>query len=98
MNEEESNIFCELHGERQTTFVCEHLAESLCTGQPVGFWCADDYDNPYPDAWCSECEAVVQKRHGEWDDVSEAFAGITLLCSDCYNQAKELNFRTHKSP
>ena len=41
-------------------------------------------------AWCSECELVRQKEV-EWDEKSEAFAGIKAVCEKCYFEMKELN-------
>lgn len=66
---------------------------SLTTGQPVGFfWGTDpEYpDNPRPDAWCWECDQKLSSTGGEWNDQSEGFAKITLLCGGCYDRAKEL--------
>jgi hypothetical protein len=83
-------IQCETHGLQQETFVCQHLVQSLQTGIYCGFWCAEDPDNPRPDAWCNVCEELVNKVGG-WNDESEAFAGIKLLCGACYDRAKAIN-------
>ena len=91
MEEEQRHIECSVHGEQQATYVCQHLVQSLRTGKRVGFWCAEDNGNPRPDAWCDECEKMVQSTGGEWTDESEAFAGITLLCGACYDRAKANN-------
>ncbi|MBX2923339.1 MAG: hypothetical protein KF746_14150 [Chitinophagaceae bacterium] len=37
-----------------------------------------------------ECEAVRQNE-GEWNDRSMAFAGIKVVCENCYFEMKELN-------
>lgn len=50
-------------------------------------------DELYPDSWCSECEAMVNAV-GEWDDETEAKAGISLICSVCYERARDLNQST----
>ena len=91
MDDEKKYVECAEHGPQQATYVCRHLVESLRTGKKVGFWWADDPDNPRPDAWCSACEEKVQETGGEWVDESESFAGVTLLCGACYDRAKKLN-------
>ena len=81
-------VECERHGPQPATFVCRHLIDGLRTGAAVGFHVADDPGNPRPDAWRSECEARVLSTGGEWTDESEAFAGVTLLCGECYDLAR----------
>ena len=44
-------ISCDIHGDQEETFVCQHLVDSLHTRKPVGFYCASE---PRGDAWCSE--------------------------------------------
>jgi MinD superfamily P-loop ATPase len=41
-------------------------------------------------AWCNECEAVRQKNGG-WNDESEAFAQITMICDACFEAARLRN-------
>ncbi|MEZ5919154.1 MAG: hypothetical protein R3D66_04345 [Alphaproteobacteria bacterium] len=83
-------IECVEHGLQPETFVCQHLVQSLQTGTLCGFWCAEDPDNPRPDAWCNACEELVN-RTGGWNDESESFAGVKLLCGKCYDRVKALN-------
>ena len=85
---DEKWIECGSHGRRLATYVCRHLVESLRTRIPVGFQTADD--EAHSDAWCDACEGI-RSQEGEWNDRSEAFAKITLLCSGCYDRAKELS-------
>ena len=94
MSNNEHVVECAEHGEQQATYVCQHIVQTLKDGKARGFWWADDPDNPRPDAWCSECEAKVQETNGEWNDESEAFAGVKLLCGACYDRAKQINFST----
>lgn len=84
------SIVCELHGEQDETFVCIHLAESLESGLKVGFYYASE---PRGDAWCGACEEVRLKESdtGDWNESSEAFADITLICGKCYDKVKTLN-------
>jgi hypothetical protein len=84
-------IECSEHGAQEATYVCCHLAESLHTGEKVGFFYASE---PRGDAWCTACEEVRIREGGDtgdWNDRSEAFAKIKLLCGACYDKVKKLN-------
>lgn len=91
MEDAERSVECAHHGVQQATFVCQHLANSLSTGRRVGFFCAEGGDNLRPDAWCEACEEKRLSTGGDWSDESESFAGITLICGACYDQARALN-------
>ena len=96
MSENQQYVECCEHGRQQATYVCQHVAQSLTDNQPRGFWWSDDSpENPRPDAWCGECEALVNKL-GAWNDESESFAGVKLICGACYDRAKELNLGKQK--
>lgn len=96
MSDEEHYVECFKHGKQQATYVCQHIVQSLRDGQPKGFWSSGESpDNPRPDSWCSACEEVVN-RVGEWNDESESFAGVSLLCGACYDLAKEMNLQNQK--
>lgn len=86
MSEPSLPMECKRHGKGHATFVCQHLAR----GQGRGFFPTEPDDDPRPDAWCFGCEQVVNAK-GEWDDESEAIAGITLLCSGCYDEVRQRN-------
>jgi len=75
---------------QQETFVCRHIAQSLCTGSPVGFYWAADPDNPCPDAWCSECNERVKKTGGDWVGEAAEQLGARLLCGACYDAARRM--------
>lgn len=84
-------IECALHGAQEQTFVCRHLVESLRSGEKVGFCCSSE---PRGYAWCNACEEVrigEGGKTGEWNDRSEAFAKVTLLCGACYDEIRKLN-------
>lgn len=91
MSDEGHYVECCEHGKQQATYVCQHIVQSLRDGKPRGFWSSEEsLENPRPDSWCSACEDVVN-RAGEWNDESEAFAGVKLLCGACYDRAKLMN-------
>jgi len=86
-------VHCGQHGQRRPTFVCKHLVRGSSLGffepnqEPVSPEDSDDQA-----AWCGECERVRQEQRG-WNDVSEAFAGVTMICDLCFEAARARNVR-----
>ena len=76
---------CPIHGKAPAAYVCQHLVN----GKKRGFVTADD-DETRSDAWCDKCNDVLEEE-GEWNDRSEAFAGVTLVCGYCYDEIKKRN-------
>lgn len=92
-------IQCGLHEYRRIAFVCQHLNHSTKVGFVEAFETYEGMELPEEDdfqAWCNECE-MVRKREGEWNENSEAFAQIKLVCEDCYFAMKTLNLQPDKS-
>ena len=86
-----NTVECQTHGEQEETFVCLHLARSLSTGETVGFFWSGELRG---DAWCSACEDVRIREGGsagDWNERSEKFANIKLLCGVCYDRLRELH-------
>lgn len=84
-------VECDAHGKQLATYVCQHIVQTLRDNIPRGFWSAEPEPGQlYPDSWCSACEAMANEA-GEWNDETEAKAGITLICSACYERARALN-------
>lgn len=85
-------IYCDTHGETQPAFVCSHLVDGNAAG--LGFNRSDPNDDePFPDAWCNDCE-VIREAHDGWDDESQRLVTIQVLCSACYERARIRNSRT----
>jgi hypothetical protein len=83
-------IHCDKHGDSEKTYVCTHL-----TGETTGLgFNRNDLseDNPFPDAWCDNCEIIRMASDG-WNEESEKLASISLLCSECYERARIRNER-----
>jgi hypothetical protein len=83
-------VSCAEHGTREATFVCRHLPH----GHGLGFHqgCGtEDKDAVFPDAWCDSCECLRREERG-WNERSEAFAAVQLLCSACYLKSRLLNW------
>jgi hypothetical protein len=89
-----NKIRCTTHGESEKAYVCTHL-----TGGTAGLGFNRDEptgDNPFPDAWCDNCEIIRMSSNG-WNEESESLAKISLLCSSCYGQARIRNTHTSSS-
>jgi hypothetical protein len=80
-------VQCDTHGPRRPAFICHHLVR----GSALGFFAPDDPSGDLQ-GWCGACEKVRAQRGG-WDDESEGFARVTLVCDLCYQVAKERNAR-----
>jgi len=92
----QKTVECVRHGVQPQTFVCQHIAESLVSGEPVGFFWPADTDELRPDAWCSECNRRVAKTGGEWIGEAAKHLGAKLLCAVCYDHARALNLGTQE--
>jgi len=86
MSEADKEVHCDEHGDTVATFVCRHLLQGFCCGFHEAHE-ADD-DDPWPDAWCDRCNAVLE-RDGEWTDDNSPELG--LLCIHCYESARQRN-------
>ena len=42
--------------------------------------------NPWPDAWCDQCNAKFLQE-GEWNDRNSADLDLRILCHLCYERA-----------
>src|SRR5512146_1547371 len=73
-------ILCELHDEPCIAKVCHHLVEN-----PWQRWYCEypSEANPWPDAWCAECEQE-QRQAGGWNDTNREVAGFVEICPHCY--------------
>lgn len=90
MSDSDKKVECDTHGAAEATFVCQHLVG----GEKLGFNLGYDPEHPddlYPDAWCNECDNVLEAER-EWSDKAAEFAGIKLLCSHCYEDTRERNW------
>lgn len=87
----EKKVDCGNHGYRRPAFVCQHLNLEKVNGFHESF---DSYKGMKLDeeddfcAWCDECEKVRIEKKG-WNDESENFAKIKLVCEECFFELKE---------
>ncbi len=85
------SVSCDRHGPQPEPFVCKHIVQSLRDRRPVGFFWSNESTSSRPDAWCSACNERVAASGGEWTPEAEAFAGVSVLCGACYDDAKALH-------
>ncbi|EJL74393.1 DUF6882 domain-containing protein [Chryseobacterium populi] len=86
-------VECGKHGHSRPAFVCDHLdletpkgfEEAFDTYKGMELEEEDDFQ-----AWCNECEKI-RLEHDGWNEESEKFAQIQLICEDCYFELKEFN-------
>lgn len=83
-------IKCNKHDLKKSTYVCQHIANSLLTRIPVGFFWSKNDKQMFPDAWCEDCEKRVIKTNGKWKDEALKKLNVKLLCSGCYLMAREM--------
>jgi hypothetical protein len=81
---------CCRHGRSHATFVCGHLVQGVGRGFVAT---SAEPGDPRPDAWCAHCDEVFQAETG-WNDVSESYAEITVICAGCYDEARSRNLRS----
>jgi len=85
-------VNCVQHGERRATFVCKHLVRGAGLGFiiPTPDRVSSKNESDEQCAWCSDCEKVRQEQGG-WNDVSEGFAQITMICDNCFEVTRLRN-------
>jgi hypothetical protein len=80
---------CKIHGPAFSTYICDHLFAN-----PRQKWFSDvaTGSDPWPDAWCQECNDLFDQQ-GEWNDKNSGGLKARLLCHRCYeaHRPKELS-------
>lgn len=87
----DSFMECPIHGTGKPAFICQHLQH----GTALGFLSPSDGPTeaePWAQGWCSACEAV-RMTAGGWNDASEEYASIRLVCSGCFDDARRRNLQ-----
>lgn len=90
----QKNVDCGMHGFRRPAFVCKHLSlkmpkkgfeEAFDTYKGMDLGEDEDFAT-----CCDECEKH-RLEQGGWNDESEKFADIKLVCEECYFELKGFN-------
>ncbi len=88
MSDRDLPVSCRNHGSTPSTYVCRHLARDSGRGYFPAF--EPDEEDPWPDAWCGDCEKMFLER-GEWTESAMEMAAVAVLCTHCYEAARERN-------
>ena len=89
-------VECETHGRSAPAYVCSHLFEALRARdiRSIGFYETgpdpEEDDSDESCAWCQACEDV-RAAEGGWNDCSEGYARIKLVCSGCFDVIRQLS-------
>lgn len=89
----QKTVECREHRFSRPAFVCGHLDlnspkgfhEAFHTNKGMDLEEGEDFQ-----AWCSECEKI-RIQHDGWNEESEKYAGIRLVCENCYFELKDFN-------
>lgn len=89
----EKFVECCNHGKAKPAFLCHHLLEEENVGwnepEEYGYEEDDEFAGCI-NAWCDKCEEVAIKCGG-WNEESESFADIKLVCENCALKFKQAN-------
>lgn len=83
-------MYCNQHGQANPAFACSHSVASLHDSRRRGLVFHRDEDVQY-NGWCDECERSLVDHGDEWNDETEAFAKIRLICEYCFEQLIDMN-------
>lgn len=84
---------CESHGFRRPAYVCQHLNLKNKKGFEESFEAFREMELEDEDdfcAGCNDCEKIRIEQDG-WNDESEKFAKIKLVCEECFFEFKEFS-------
>jgi hypothetical protein len=89
------NVLCKIHGSKEMSFSCIHIAMAIDTKEKVGFFYSEPEEDLPQIAWCGACEEWLLDNGEEWTDVFKTNADFKTLCSDCFEEAKNKELETH---
>jgi hypothetical protein len=88
-------IICGIHGSKEMSFSCIHLAMAIDTKKQIGFFYSEAEEDLPQIAWCGECEQYLLDNGEEWTDIFQSKADFKMLCSDCFEEAKNNESEAH---
>ena len=82
-------IICGRHGETRATFICAHMNRDWLDGRAPTMVCQEPIeDDPFPDAWCEDCEAEFQAVRDQLTDGFSPTGGLVALCARFYEDMR----------
>ncbi|MBE8725449.1 hypothetical protein [Flavobacterium hungaricum] len=88
-------VLCETHGSKEMSFTCIHLALAIDSKEQVGFYYSEAEEELPQIAWCNSCEQYLLDNGEEWTEQFQALADFKMLCSDCFEEAKNNEVEIH---
>lgn len=88
-------VSCEVHGLKEISFSCIHIAMAIDSKEKVGFFYSKAEEDLPQIAWCNSCEQYLLDNGEEWTEVFQAKADFKMLCSDCFEEAKNKESEVH---
>jgi hypothetical protein len=80
MKKEFNYIDCAQHGRQRSCALCSHLIHAA----GLGFNTDDPTnENPFPDAFCDFCQAVLEEENG-WTERAKELVPCSIVCGQCY--------------
>lgn len=86
-NTADRTVICGTDGERKPAFICHHLT---LESKSLGFY-EPDAQAEEKNGWCGECDIYLAEHGGRWNDTTEAFANIYMICDVCFDRIKQSN-------
>ena len=88
-------VLCDIHGSKEMSHACIHIAMAIDLKEKVGFYYSEAEEDLPQIAWCGACEQWLLDNGEEWTDVFQAKADFKMLCSDCFDEAKNKEQEIH---
>ena len=88
-------VLCETHGSKDMSFSCIHIAMAIDKKEKVGFFYSEAEEDLPQIAWCAKCEQYLLDNGEEWTDTFQTLADFKMLCSDCFEEAKNNELEIH---
>ena len=87
-------VICKIHGEMDYALICTHLAAQTHDDPDLNVYLATPDESEeatdVQNLWCEKCDNILLEE-GEWNDKSENFANIQVVCIQCFEELKNKN-------
>lgn len=84
-------VECGIHGSKDMSFSCIHIAMAIDKKEKVGFFYSEAEEDLPQIAWCTSCEQYLLDNGEEWNDAFQELADFKMLCSDCFDEARNIH-------
>ena len=92
-----NRVNCHCHGESDYGLVCIHLDEQKDDASPLKYYWGeseptDASRSEVENVWCEACDEILISEN-EWNEVSEGYADIQVVCLACLAEIKSRNIQ-----